>query len=54
MGTDWYPIMIAASTAEVHAILEKQPLGASMMEFELIALSPLMPLAIPLTDPRRS
>jgi hypothetical protein len=40
-------IMNATSTAEAHAILEKQPLGqAGMMEFELIALAPLKPLAM--------
>jgi hypothetical protein len=40
-------IMNAASTAEAHEILEKLPLGvAGMMTFELIALSPLKPLAM--------
>jgi hypothetical protein len=40
-------IMNAASTAEAHEILEKLPLGvAGMMEFELIALAPLKPLAM--------
>src|SRR5665811_1793578 len=39
-------IMNAASRAEAHEILEKLPLGvAGMMEFELIALGPLKPLA---------
>jgi hypothetical protein len=48
-------IMNAASTSEAHEILEKLPLGvAGMMEFELIALSPLTPLAMLLTDPRHS
>jgi hypothetical protein len=47
-------IMSAGSTAEAHAILEKLPLGvAGMMEFELIALSPLKPLAMLLTEPAR-
>jgi hypothetical protein len=45
-------IMNATSTAEAHAILEKQPLGvAGMMEFELIALAPLKPLAMLIADP---
>jgi hypothetical protein len=40
-------IMNAKSNAEAHEILEKLPLGvAGMMEFELIALSPLKPLAM--------
>jgi hypothetical protein len=44
-------IMNASSTAEAHEILEKLPLGvAGMMEFELIALSPLKPLALLLGD----
>jgi hypothetical protein len=37
----------AAGTAEAHELLEKLPLGmARMMEFELIALGPLAPLAV--------
>jgi hypothetical protein len=45
-------IMNAASTAEAHEILEKLPLGvAGMMEFELIALAPLKPLAMLLGAP---
>ena len=44
-------IMNAASTSQAHGILEQLPLGvAGMMEFELIALSPLKPLAMLLTD----
>jgi hypothetical protein len=44
-------IMNATSTAEAHEILEKLPLGlAGMMEFELIALSPLKPLAMLIGD----
>jgi hypothetical protein len=39
-------IMNASSSAEAHEILEKLPLGvAGMMEFELIPLSPMKPLA---------
>jgi hypothetical protein len=45
-------IMNASSTAEAHEILEKLPLGvAGMMEFELIALSPLKPLAMLIGEP---
>jgi hypothetical protein len=45
-------IMNASSTAEAHEILAKLPLGvAGMMEFELIALSPLKPLALLIGDP---
>ena len=45
-------IMNASSTAEAREILEKLPLGvAGMMEFELIALSPLKPLALLIGDP---
>ena len=45
-------IMNASSTAEAHEILGKLPLGvAGMMEFELIALSPLKPLALLIGDP---
>jgi hypothetical protein len=48
-------IMNATSTAEAHAILEKQPLGvAGMMEFELIALAPLKPLAMLIAEPART
>lgn len=45
-------IMNAGSRAEAHAILEQLPLGvAGMMEFELIALGPLKPLAMLLDMP---
>ena len=45
-------IMNAASTGEAHDILEKLPLGvAGMMEFELIALGPLAPLAMLIGEP---
>src|SRR5258708_9795200 len=48
-------IMNCASTAEAHETLEKLPLGvAGMMEFELIALGPLAPLAMLIGDPPRS
>jgi len=48
-------IMNASSTAEAHEILEKLPLGvAGMMEFELIALSPLKPLAMLIGEPPRA
>jgi hypothetical protein len=44
-------IMNATSRAEAQEILEKLPLGvAGMMEFELIALSPLKPLALLIGD----
>jgi hypothetical protein len=47
-------MMNAASTAEAREILEKQPLGvAGMMEFELIALGPLAPLAMLIGEPPR-
>jgi hypothetical protein len=47
-------IMNASSTAEAHEILETLPLGvAGMMEFELIALCPLKPLAMLLAEPTR-
>ena len=47
--------MNASSTAEAHEILEKLPLGvAGMMEFELIALSPLKPLAMLIGEPPRA
>ena len=40
-------IVNAGSTAEAHELLEQLPLGvAGMMEFELIALGPLAPLAL--------
>jgi hypothetical protein len=43
------------SRAEAHEILEKLPLGvAGMMEFELIALGPLAPLAMLIGDPPRT
>jgi hypothetical protein len=39
--------MNATNTGEAHEILERLPLRASgMMEFELIALGPLAPLAV--------
>jgi hypothetical protein len=45
-------VMNVTSTAEAHEILEKLPLGvAGMMEFELIALSPLKPLAMLIGEP---
>jgi hypothetical protein len=48
-------IMNATSRIEAREILEKFPLGvAGMMEFELIALSPLKPLAMLLGDPART
>jgi|ERR1700722_5520940 hypothetical protein len=48
-------IMNVTSTAEAHEILEKLPLGvAGMMEFELIALGPLAPLATLIGEPPRS
>ena len=48
-------IMNVASRAEAHEILEKLPLGvAGMMEFELIALGPLAPLAMLIGEPPRS
>ena len=48
-------IMNATSTGEAHEILEKLPLGvAGMMEFELIALGPLAPLALLIGEPPRS
>jgi hypothetical protein len=47
--------MNATSTDEAHEILEKLPLGvAGMMDFELIALGPLAPLAMLVGDPPRS
>src|SRR5580704_6609223 len=47
-------IMNASSTAEAHEILEKLPLGvAGMMEFELIPLAPLKPLAMLIAEPPR-
>ncbi|MBZ9605875.1 hypothetical protein [Phyllobacterium chamaecytisi] len=48
-------ILNAASIAEAHELLEKLPLGvAGMMEFELIALGPLAPLALLIADLPRS
>ncbi|WP_247800823.1 hypothetical protein [Bradyrhizobium sp. 191] len=48
-------IVNATSTAEAHEVLEKLPLGiAGMMEFELIALGPLAPLAMLIAEPPRS
>src|SRR5216684_3084944 len=47
-------IMNASSSAEAHAILEKLPLGvAGMMEFELVPLAPLKPLAMLIGEPPR-
>ncbi|NPD66101.1 hypothetical protein HN018_19770 [Lichenicola cladoniae] len=47
-------IMNATSRAEAHEILEKLPLGvAGMMDFELIALGPLAPLAMLIGTPPR-
>jgi hypothetical protein len=48
-------IMNVSSSAEAREILEKLPLGmAGMMEFELIPLSPLKPLAMLIGEPPRS
>ncbi|MEJ1977951.1 MAG: hypothetical protein WDN49_19425 [Acetobacteraceae bacterium] len=48
-------IMNCTTTAEAHEILEKLPLGvAGMMDFELIALSPLTPLALLIGGPPRA
>jgi hypothetical protein len=45
-------IMNVSTSAEAHEILEKLPLGvAGMMEFQLIPLSPLKPLAMLIGDP---
>jgi hypothetical protein len=45
-------LMNVTSTQAAHEILEKLPLGvAGMMEFELIALAPLKPLALLIGDP---
>ncbi len=50
-----YIIMNLASRAEAHQILEKLPLGvAGMMEFELIALGPLAPLAMLIGEPPKA
>ncbi len=47
--------MNATSAGEAHEILEKLPLGvAGIMEFELIALGPLAPLAMLRGEPPRS
>jgi hypothetical protein len=47
-------IMNVSTRAEAHEILEKLPLGvAGMMEFELIALGPLAPLAMLIGEPPR-
>ena len=47
-------IMNVTSSAEAHEILEKLPLGvAGMMEFELIPLGPLKPLAMLIGEPPR-
>jgi hypothetical protein len=48
-------IVDATSTAEAHGLLKKLPLGvAGTMEFELIALGPLAPLAMLIAEPPRS
>jgi hypothetical protein len=48
-------IMNVASRAEAHEILEMLPLGvAGMMEFELIALGPLAPLAMLIGEPLKA
>jgi hypothetical protein len=48
-------IVNAASTAEALEMLEQLPLGvAGMMEFELIALGPLAPLAMLIGEPARA
>jgi len=45
-------IMNVTDCSEAHELLEKLPLGvAGMMEFELIPLGPLKPLAMLLTEP---
>jgi hypothetical protein len=47
--------MNVSTRAEAHEILEKLPLGvAGMMEFELIALGPLAPLAMLIGEPPRA
>ena len=47
-------IMNVDSIAKAHDILEQLPLGvAGMMEFELIALGPLRPLAMLIGEPPR-
>jgi hypothetical protein len=46
-------IMNVQTREAAHALLEKLPLGvAGMMEFELIALGPLKPLAMLLQEPQ--
>jgi hypothetical protein len=48
-------IMNATSTAEAHELLEKLPLGvAGMMDFELIALGTMAPLAMLIGEPPRA
>ena len=48
-------IMNCTTTAEAHELLEKLPLDvAGMMEFELIPLGPLKPLAMLIGEPPRS
>ena len=47
-------IMNCTTTAEAHELLEKLPLGvAGMMEFELIPLGALKPLAMLIGEPAR-
>jgi hypothetical protein len=47
--------MNATSTAEAHELLEKLPLGvAGMMDFELIALGTMAPLAMLIGEPPRA
>ena len=48
-------IMNCATAEEAHALLEKLPLGvAGMMDFELIPLGPLKPLAMLIGEASRS
>jgi hypothetical protein len=45
-------VMNVTSRAEAHELLEKLPLGvAGMMDFELIALGPMKPLAMLIGEP---
>jgi len=47
-------IMNCTTAVEAHELLEKLPLGvAGMMEFELIPLGPMKPLAMLIGDPPR-
>jgi hypothetical protein len=48
-------IMNCTTTAEAHELLEKLPFGVTgMMEFELIPLAPLKPLAMLVGEPPRA